>query len=274
MQPPAHMNRYALVLEYSGSAFRGFQKQATTDRTVQAALEAALSRIAAEPVTLVCAGRTDAGVHACQQVVHFDCSARRPDRAWVQGTNTHLPASVRVRHCQPVDWAFHARFSATARTYRYLTLPAAVPSAHLHGLVTWCRFGLDLQRMRQAAELLLGEHDFSSFRSSQCQAKSPQRHLMSLQLTQAGEFLVAEVKANAFLHHMVRNIMGALFEVGRGGKTPQWLREVLEARDRRLNAATAPADGLYLVGVDYPPQFGIPSKPSGPIFLESAATVR
>ena len=191
----------------------------------------------------------------------------RSTKAWVEGSNTRLPSAVRVLHCQPVPFTFHARFSALARVYRYITLTRTVESAVLKNLVTWRKHALDFDAMVDAAQFLLGEQDFSSFRASQCQAKSPVRQMEYVTLRQTGDFVVTEVKANAFLHHMVRNIMGALFEVGRGAKPPNWIDTVLRARDRRQNAATAPAHGLYFVGVDYPSEFAIPSTPKGPLWL-------
>lgn len=265
---PEGVKRYALVVEYNGARFQGFQKQASTPNTVQAALEQALSKIAAQPVTLVCAGRTDAGVHATRQVVHFDTTVERPHRAWREGSNTHLPDTVRVQDCYPVPTAFHARFSALARTYRYLTYCSEVRPALLSDLVTWYRQPLDIEAMSSAGQYLLGEHDFSSFRASQCQARNPMRNVERLMLERRGPLIIMEIKANAFLHHMVRNIIGALFEVGRGAKPIEWMAHLLSVCDRRQNAATAPAYGLHFVGVDYPPEFGLSSQPFGPNFLE------
>lgn len=269
---PDGMQRYAAVIEYHGGSFQGFQKQASTANTVQAWLEDALSAVADHPVTLVCAGRTDAGVHAARQVVHFDTPAQRPVRAWVQGVNTKLPTAIRVLSCCPVSKLFHARFAAQSRAYRYVTLVSAVPSAVLSGLVTWKKESLDVAVMANAARHLLGEHDFSAFRASQCQAKNPIRTLSGIQVYQNGHFVITEVRANAFLHHMVRNIMGALFEIGRGAKTDEWMHAVLESRDRRLNAATAPAAGLYLVDVEYPPEFQLPIVPTGHEMLFGTGT--
>lgn len=266
MEVPKQMGRIAAVIEYNGASFRGFQKQASTANTVQGHLEQALSRIANESVTLVCAGRTDAGVHATQQVIHFDTSAERPNKAWVAGVNTQLPKTIRVKHALPVDFSFHARFCALARTYRYITSLQTLPSALLNGLATWQKYSLNLEQMQAAAQLLVGEHDFSAFRASQCQAKSPVRRVEYIKLLAKGELLVMEIKANAFLHHMVRNTMGALFEVGRGAKPVDWIAEVLASRDRSQNASTAPPDGLYFVGVDYPEQYPPLATPSGPVF--------
>lgn len=270
MALPEGVKRYALTIEYNGASYQGFQKQGATDNTVQAKLEAALSSIAAQPVTLVCAGRTDAGVHATRQVVHFDSSAPRALRAWREGVNTRLPENIRVHQCREVSAEFHARFSALARTYRYLTLCNPVRSALLGDMVTCYRQPLDVARMQAAAGYLVGEHDFSSFRASQCQAHSPVRCVEYLNIAERGPLLVTEIRANAFLHHMVRNIMGALFEVGRGAKPPEWVKDLLQWRDRTRGAPTAAPYGLYLVGVNYPPPFGFPNRPYGPCFLETS----
>lgn len=263
MSLPEGIKRYALVVEYDGSAYQGFQRQASAKKTIQAELELALSQIAAHPVTLVCAGRTDAGVHATHQVVHFDSAAERVQKAWIEGTNTKLPKSIRVRWAGRVPGEFHARFSAQARTYRYITYSASVRSAFLPVSATWLRSSLDVEAMQRAANYLLGEHDFSSFRASQCQARSPVRHVEHLRFSKRGAFVVMEVKANAFLHHMVRNLMGSLYEVGRGARAPEWIGEILSLKDRNAAAPTAPPHGLYFVGVDYPAEFSLPSKSLG-----------
>ncbi|WP_255428827.1 tRNA pseudouridine(38-40) synthase TruA [Saccharophagus sp. K07] len=259
MSLPEGVRRFALVVEYDGSQYQGFQRQASAKKTVQGELERALSLIAAQPVTLVCAGRTDAGVHATHQVVHFDCSAPRAEKAWLDGTNTKLPDSIRVKWAAQVPGEFHARFSALARTYRYFTYISKVRSAFLPVSATWSRDDLDVEAMQEAARRLVGEHDFSSFRSSQCQAHSPVRRIDYIRFVRQGDFIGMEIKANAFLHHMVRNIMGCLFEIGRAARPAEWLDELLTARDRRLAAPTAHPHGLYLVGVDYPAEFGIPA---------------
>ncbi len=267
MELPPGVERRAAIVEYHGGRFQGFQKQASTANTIQTCLEAALSKVANTEVTLVCAGRTDAGVHAGHQVIHFDTAAVRPDKAWVQGVNLYLPRSIRILWSQSVSGDFHARFCAVNRSYRYVTLTSKVPSALLDGLVTWRRDDLDVEQMSVAAASLLGEHDFSAFRASQCQAKNPVRRLEQLRIERRGGFLVTEVRANAFLHHMVRNIMGVLFEVGRGARPAQWAAEVLAGRDRTQAAATAPAAGLYLAGVGYPPEFELPGVAACPAFL-------
>ncbi|GAA5523744.1 tRNA pseudouridine synthase A [Microbulbifer aestuariivivens] len=264
---PAGLRRVALGVEYCGAGLHGFQKQKTAADTVQAWLEKALSNIAAEPVTLVCAGRTDAGVHATNQVVHFDTRAQRPERAWVQGVNTKLPDAVRVHWAREVPAQFHARFSASARSYRYLIHSAPTRSAHCTAGVTWTQHPLDLQAMRAGASHLLGCHDFTSFRASQCQAKSPVRTLTRLDIAVVGRLIVLEVSANAFLHHMVRNITGALMAVGRGERSPAWIAEVLAARDRTVAGVTAPPYGLYLVDVQYPGEFELPESDPGPLLV-------
>lgn len=258
------MNRIAVGIEYDGSAFAGWQSQQSV-RTVQQVLESALGAVASEPVSLVCAGRTDAGVHARAQVAHFDTHAERSARSWILGANTEAPPDVAVSWALPVPAHFHARYSATARVYRYLVLNRTARSALHAARAAWVRRALDAQRMAEAAALLVGEHDFSAFRSSECQAKSPVRHLTRLTVERRGDWIVIEVVANAFLHHMVRNIAGLLIAVGKGDEPPGWARTVLEGRDRTRGAATAPAEGLYLWEVLYPAAFGLPSAaPQGP----------
>lgn len=267
---PEGMRRIALGIEYKGSDFHGFQVQPNGVKTVQQSLELALSRVANEEVNLVCAGRTDAGVHATNQVVHFDTLAIRPEKAWLRGTRPYLPDSVSVRWVQEVPPQFHARFSALNRTYRYLLSDAKTPSALLYDQVTWSSRPLDVHLMRSAAAHLVGQHDFTSFRATQCQAKSPVRKIEYLHLARRGDLIVLEVQANAFLHHMVRNIVGVLLAVGAGDKSPDWVLEVLGARDRSAGSATAKPYGLYLVGVDYPRHFSLPRLLPGPLFFSEA----
>lgn len=264
---PEGMQRIALGIEYKGSDFHGFQVQPNGVKTVQQALERALSTVADEPVTLVCAGRTDAGVHATNQVIHFDTLAKRPAKAWVKGTRPHLPDTVRVRWAQDVVPQFHARFSAHHRTYRYLLSDSKTSSALLYDQVTWSSRPLDIGLMRQGAAYLVGEHDFTSFRATQCQAKSPVRTIDYLHLARRGDLIVLEIKANAFLHHMVRNIVGVLMSVGAGDKPPAWVSEVLSARSRSAGGVTARPNGLYLVAVDYPEAFNLPSLSPGPLYF-------
>jgi tRNA pseudouridine38-40 synthase len=252
--------RIAVGVEYDGSAFAGWQSQQSV-RTVQQVLESALGTVAAEPVSLVCAGRTDAGVHARAQVAHFDTQADRSARSWILGANTEAPPDLAVLWAQPVPAHFHARYCATARVYRYLVLNRTARSALHAARAAWVTHALDAERMAEAAALLLGEHDFSAFRSSECQARSPVRRLTRLAVERRGDWIVIEAVANAFLHHMVRNIAGLLIAVGKGDEPPGWARTVLEGRDRTRCAATAPAAGLYLWEVRYPAAFGLPAPP-------------
>lgn len=249
--------RIALGIEYEGGSFCGWQTQAA-GCAVQDRLQAALAQIAGTPVATICAGRTDAGVHALAQVVHFDCDTERPLSAWVRGVNALLPPSLAVTWAQPVREDFHARFSASARHYRYVLLNHPVRPAADHGRVGWFHAPLDLARMRAAAALLIGEHDFSAFRSSQCQAKSPVRTLMQLEINRRGPYLLFDFCANGFLHHMVRNIAGSLVYVGKGRQEAAWLGELLVLRDRKFAAPTFDAAGLYLSAVDYDAAWGLP----------------
>lgn len=249
--------RVALGIEYNGSAFCGWQTQ-SSGCAVQDALERALSGIAGEKISTICAGRTDAGVHALAQVVHFDCNAARPDSAWVRGTNTSLPVGAAVTWMRAVPEEFNARYSAQERCYRYVLLNHPVRSALNQGRVGWFHAPLDVTRMHEAAPHLLGEHDFSAFRSSECQAKSPVRELRRLEVKRSGDYIVFEVAANAFLHRMVRNIVGCLVYVGKGRHDPAWVGEVLASRDRALGAPTLDAAGLYLAHVSYDAKWGLP----------------
>lgn len=259
--------RFALGLEYCGTAFRGWQSQAGGG-TVQDALEAALSAIAAEPVATICAGRTDAGVHAIHQVVHFDTRAERPLTAWVRGVNSHLPDGVAVRWAQPVPEDFHARFSARGRRYRYLLLNRSQRPGLWQGRVGWFHLPLDLEALRDGAARLLGEHDFSSFRAAECQAKSPVKTLWKAEVRQAGGLFVFDFEASAFLHHMVRNLVGSLVYIGKGAQPAAWMDELLTGRDRKLAAPTFSPDGLYFGGPIYEPHWGLPQP--GDDFLTGA----
>jgi tRNA pseudouridine38-40 synthase len=249
--------RVALGIEYEGSHFCGWQSQSGV-RTVQATLEKAISKVANHPVKVITAGRTDAGVHATAQVVHFDTVASRSEHSWVFGCNVNLPPDVVVLWAQPVDEIFHARFSAVARHYQYVILNRRVRSAIENSRTTWYCHPLAISRMREAGIYLIGEHDFSSFRAKACQAKSPMRSVYRLEITRQEDFVVIDISANAFLHHMVRNIAGVLMTIGRGEQPSNWAEEVLQARCRALGGVTAPPDGLYLVGVDYPGHFNLP----------------
>jgi tRNA pseudouridine38-40 synthase len=247
-----------LGLEYLGTRYCGWQRQHHC-LSVQAEVESALTRIAAAPIAIVVAGRTDTGVHAVGQVVHFDSQARRDVDRWVLGTNTCLPAGVCVRWARAVPNDFHARYSALWRHYRYVIQDSRARSVVTQERVCWVHYPLDAQRMHEAAQCLLGEHDFSSFRASGCQAKTARRHLYQIQVRRVGDLVVIDVRANAFLHHMVRNIAGALLKVGSGEVPMTWLAELLTQRDRTLGGMTAAAEGLYLLGVGYPDHFGLPA---------------
>jgi tRNA pseudouridine38-40 synthase len=261
--PPLH--RIMLIIQYDGQSYNGWQSQPQPHiRTIQTTLEKALNQFAANitlglpPIEVVCAGRTDAGVHASCQVVHFDTPLVRKMDGWVRGTNTYLPPSIRVIHAQVVNPDFHARFSATSRTYHYWIYNQRVASALWQGKAGWYHATLDITAMQQGATYLLGEHDFSSFRSSECQARSPIRHIDRLTVEQYGIWIKIAIHGNAFLHHMVRNIVGSLIHIGNGNHDPEWMMAVLEAKDRSVAAPTFMPDGLYLVGVGYPHQFQLP----------------
>ena len=253
------MARIAVGIEYDGSSFSGWQLQ-TAVPSVQHTLQTALTTVCNHSVELVAAGRTDAGVHSRGQVAHFESDASRTERALLMGANSNLPAGVSLRWARYVPGHFHARYSATARTYRYCILNRAVRSALAGGRSAWVYRPLQVEPMIEAARSLIGTHDFSSFRAAECQARSPVRELAALQVRRVGDFIVLEVTANAFLHHMVRNIAGMLIHVGRGDAPPQLAAELLAARDRRLAPATAPAEGLYFWHVHYPPVFGLPDE--------------
>jgi tRNA pseudouridine38-40 synthase len=250
--------RYALGLQYDGAGFSGWQSQAGGN-TLQDALEAALAAIAGHPVRVHAAGRTDAGVHALGQVVHFDTDAQRPDTAWVRGTNTHLPAKISVQWAVRVNEEFHARFLALERSYCYVLQVSVVRPALLAGRVGWFHLALDLETMREAATYLAGHHDFSAFRSAECQAKSPERELREISIERYGAFIVFRLRADGFLHHMVRNIVGSLIQIGKGAQPAHWMKDVLEARERAAAAATFAPDGLYLECVNYAPEWGLPT---------------
>jgi len=260
--------RYALCVEYAGAAYNGWQRQSTGNvRCVQTEVEKALSRIANHPVSIICAGRTDTGVNGTYQVIHFDCQFDRPERALVMGTNTHLPDDIAIKWAQRVPDSFHARFSALERRYRYVIYSAPVKPAVLARGITWTHKKLDPERMQLAGNHLIGEHDFSSYRAVACQAKSPVRTVKELNVYRSGDLIVIDVRANAFLHHMIRNIAGVLMKIGAGEADVGWSRDVLEARDRRDGGVTAPPWGLYFVDVKYPDEFALPQSDLGPYFL-------
>jgi len=252
------MARIALGIEYDGASYSGWQRQAHA-RSVQAELEAALSRVADHPIGITAAGRTDAGVHALAQVVHFDSDAARPLQAWVLGSTALTPSDISVLWAQPVPDEFHARFSALSRTYLYRILNRPMRPALDRLRVCWRRRPLDADRMHEAAQALVGERDFSSFRAAGCQSRTATRRLFGIEVTRTVETVEIRVRANAFLHHMVRNIAGSLLAVGCGDRPVEWIAEVLAVRDRTLAGVTAPPEGLYFAGVEYPPGFGLPS---------------
>ncbi len=253
-----NLTRIALGIEYDGRPFCGWQSQAS-GCGVQDALEAAIAELAGAPVTLNAAGRTDQGVHASMQVAHFETAAARPLTAWVRAVNANLPDAIAVKWAREVSPEFHARFSARGRSYHYLLLNRPERPGLLAGRVGWCHRPLDLGAMREGAQHLLGEHDFSAFRSAQCQAKSPVKKLERIAIEVDGGLFCFEFAASAFLHHMVRNIIGALIMVGHGAKAPSWVVEILGARDRAHAAPTFMPDGLYLSGIEYDPRFGLPA---------------
>lgn len=263
--------RIALGVEYDGRDFKGWQLQRAEVRTVQGELETALGRVAAHPVRVSCAGRTDTGVHGVGQVVHFDTEASRAPRNWILGANVNLPPDVAVTWAKPVAADFHARFSAESRSYTYLILNRPARSSLWAGRATWVHKALDAERMNSAGQALVGTHDFSSYRALGCQAKSPVRTLHSLRVRRSSDLVILQVHANAFLHHMIRNIAGVLMAIGRQERPVAWAAEVLELQDRTLGGVTAPPDGLYFERVWYPPQFAIPEPPPVP-FLEADQT--
>ncbi len=255
--------RLALGVSYNGQGYEGWQSQ-SSGRTVQDKLEGALSAFTTTPIRVVCAGRTDAGVHGVMQVVHFDTPLSRDLASWVHGTNAFLPADIAVQWAREVPDDFHARFSAIARRYAYVLLESPVRPSVEAGRVGWAYRTLDAEPMRRAAGYLLGEHDFTSFRASSCQAKSPVKTLQRIEITSRGtgptRYWRFEFEANAFLHHMIRNLMGALLPIGQGLKTPEWMAEVLAARSRAAAAPTFSPDGLYFLGPVYEEKWGLPAQ--------------
>ena len=260
--------RVALALAYEGSHFYGWQSQRKLNiPTVQERLEEALARVADAAVTVHCAGRTDTGVHASHQLVHFDSPADRSEKAWVMGGNVHLPPTIRIKWARPVAADFHARHSAVARRYRYVILNQPVASAHMPAGLTWCAAQLDAALMHESAQVLLGELDFSAFRAAGCQSRTPMRNVHFIEVSRRGELVIIDIQANAFLHHMVRNIAGVLMAVGSGERSPEWVAEVLASRDRTQGGLTAKPHGLYLVDVLYPARYELPKEVPGPEFV-------
>ena len=259
--------RIALGIEYDGANYYGWQRQKEVI-SVQQKLEEALSLIANHPVTVNCAGRTDSGVHGTGQVVHFETTANRKEVAWTLGVNANLPDDIAVRWMKQVDETFHARFSATARRYRYIIYNASFRPGILRSGLSHYHHPLDEKLMQEAAQYIIGEQDFTSFRALHCQANSPIRTIEYIDITRRADFIIIDIKANAFLHHMVRNIAGSLIEVGRGKQPVDWLNTLLAVKDRSQAAATAKPGGLYLVEVDYPEHFELPRPAIGPLFLD------
>jgi len=273
MQQALKVQRWVAGVEYNGALFKGWQSQIHhPGKSVQDALEKAASKVANHPVKLICAGRTDAGVHASAQVIHFDSHAMRDSHAWKMGINTNLPNGVCLNWVRPVDSDFHARFSAVSRRYRYFIMNRPIKPGLMHDQVTWWRRPLDAGKMHEAAQSLMGLNDFTSFRASDCQANHPKRTMLDISVKRQGEWVVLEVCANAFLYHMVRNIAGVLLPIGQGSKPVEWCAEVLQAQDRKQAGVTAPGGGLYFVDVDYPGYPDLPIEPNGPSFYSFMKT--
>ena len=267
----ARAGRLALGVEYEGSGYHGWQTQAQGVPSVQSVLEQELSRLAGEPLSVMCAGRTDAGVHASGMVVHLDATRALPERAWTLGVNSRLPSAVRVRWARAVPADFHARHSALGRRYRYIIYNHRTRPCTLHQQVTWWNQPLDAEKMHQAAQRLPGERDFSAFRSVRCQSRLAWRHLHFFKVFRRGDFIIMDVQANAFLHHMVRNLAGTLIKIGTGKKPAEWLDELMASRQRAQAGTTAPAAGLYFVAALYPERFQLPQERLGPNFLSLLA---
>ncbi|SBT19051.1 tRNA pseudouridine synthase A [Marinomonas gallaica] len=259
--------KVVLVVEYDGAVYKGWQAQKFDVATVQECLEEALSKIANHPVTVICAGRTDAGVHASAQVVHFETESERPIRAWTLGVNTNLPPDISVKAARVVDSEFHARFSAQSRRYRYVIYQSEFRPAVIGKGVTWTHKALDVVAMQRACEYFKGTHDFTSYRAVGCQANSPVRTILNFSVDQFGQYIVLDVRANAFLHHMIRNFAGVLMTIGAGEQPVEWAKQVLDAKDRSKGGVTAPPYGLYFVDAEYPSHFNVPKPPLGPHFL-------
>jgi len=260
--------RLAARVEYHGGHYHGWQAQTHLSvATVQEEVESALGTVAGTSVRIICAGRTDTGVHGFGQIIHFDAPVQRSPKAWCIGANRYLPAGVRLHWVTPVAAEFHARFSAVSRRYRYLVLTTPTRSALIEGLVCWSRQALNLEPMNVAASALLGEQDFSAFRAAGCQSATAIREVKHCVVERMGDYVVIDITANAFLHHMVRNIAGSLLAVGSGRCSAEWFVQTLHGRDRKVAAETAPAAGLYLVGVAYPAIFNLPETPDGPTLL-------
>lgn len=259
--------RFALGIDYEGTHYRGWQTQQEGVPSIQSTIEDVLSRIADHPVTIHAAGRTDAGVHASGMVAHFDTHAIRGHKSWLLGSNTWLPKDIALRWIHPVSEDFHARFKAVARRYRYIIFNSGQRSSQLAGKVTWHYHPLNFDRMKIAASYLVGQHNFNSFRAVGCQSRNPNRHVHFLHLTKRGSFIILDIQADGFLHHMVRNIAGVLMAIGEGKAEPEWVQELLRVQDRTQGGVTASGSGLYFVDALYPPEFELPKEPLGPLWL-------
>jgi tRNA pseudouridine38-40 synthase len=258
--------RYVLCVEYEGKNYFGWQRQKEVI-SVQQTVEQALSKIANENIEIVCAGRTDTGVNATNQIIHFDTNHDRKNVAWTLGVNSKLPNDIAIKWAQPIAESFHARFSAVARRYRYIIYNSPYRSAIMSQGLSFCPHPLNEKLMHQAAQVLVGENNFNSFRTVHCQAHSPIRTVKHCHVSRQGNYVIIDIKANAFLHHMVRNIAGSLMRVGREIEKPAWIAEVLAAQDRTVAGMTAPSAGLYFVEVEYPDEYKLPKSTLGPLFL-------
>ncbi len=264
------MPKYALGIEYDGTRYHGWQTQEDDVRSIQSEVELAISKVANYPTPVICAGRTDKGVHAVGQVVHFESDADRSLKNWLMGVNTELPDDIGIQWVREVGEDFHARYSAMARRYQYIILNRPVRSALYPHRMTWNYRPLDANKMHEAGQHLLGEHDFQSFRAAECQSRTPVREVIALNVHRQGELVLIDITANAFLHHMVRNIAGVLMTIGEGKQPAEWALDVLKAKDRTVASATAHPHGLYLVHVDYPSIYGLPSFTGLPLILSAS----
>ncbi|AOA57209.1 tRNA pseudouridine(38-40) synthase TruA [Acinetobacter larvae] len=261
------MQRFAIGIEFCGTRYRGWQTQQAGVRSIQQTIETVLSKIADEPISLHGAGRTDAGVHATNMVAHFDTQAIRPERGWIMGANSQLPKDIAIQWIQAMDQDFHARFKAQARRYRYVVYHSPRRPALLYKQVTHAYYPLNVEKMIAAAKKFEGTHNFESFRAAACQSNQPVRHVKHCRLIQHGPFLILDIQADGFLHHMVRNIMGCLLEIGQECYDIAHIDEIFAAQDRKAAGITAPPDGLYFIHADYPAQFNLPHIPLGPQWL-------
>ncbi|MFP3014626.1 MAG: tRNA pseudouridine(38-40) synthase TruA [Arsenophonus sp.] len=259
------LTKIALCIEYSGNHYYGWQRQKNL-KTIQTCLEFALTKVANESIQVYCAGRTDAGVHAIGQIIHFETSVIRTGQAWTNGVNNYLPSDIAIRWSKIVIPDFHARFSAISREYRYLIFNHRCRPAILSAYVAHYNYPLNAERMNIASQALIGEKDFTSFRAINCQSKSPWRNIKHIHVNRYCDYIVVDIKANSFVHHMVRNIVGSLLDIGCGNRDISWIEELLELKDRTKAAPTAKAEGLYLVSIDYPSKYKLPKTNVGPIF--------